>query len=85
MNAHITRRNILKGTGSLVVAMSLPGSVLAQAAAKGKTVDPKQVDAYLAVHADGSVTVYSGKVDLGTGLRAAFPQIAAEELGLPIE
>ena len=85
MNAIITRRNILKGTGGLFVAMSLPGSVLAQAAAKGKTVDPKQVDAYLAVHADGTVTVYSGKVDLGTGLRAAFPQIAAEELGLPIE
>ena len=66
MNAIITRRNILKGTGSLVVAMTLPGSVLAQAAAKGKTVDPKQVDAYLALHADGTATIYSGKVDLGT-------------------
>ena len=85
MNQMISRRNILKGSGAVVVAMSFTSVATAQGAPKAKTVDAKQVDAYLAVHADGTVTVYSGKVDLGTGLRAAFPQIAAEELGLPIE
>ena len=29
------------------------------------------------------VTVYIGKVDLGTGVRIAFAQIAAEELDVP--
>lgn len=37
------------------------------------------------MHADGSVTVYTGKVDLGTGLRIAIRQMAAEELELPVE
>ena len=48
-------------------------------------LDAKEVDAYLAVNADGTVTVYCGKVDLGQGLRIAIPQIAAEELGIAIE
>ena len=86
MNAITSRRDFLKSSGALVVALSAT-PVLAQGAASaaGKTVDASQVDAYLAIHADGTVTLYSGKVDLGTGLRVAFPQIAAEELGLPIE
>src|SRR5262249_45193953 len=51
----------------------------------GRTVDPKEVDAFLAVHADGSVTVYTGKVDVGTGLRVAIRQMAAEELGVLVD
>lgn len=43
------------------------------------------VDGYIAVNADGSVTIYSGKVDLGQGLRIAIPQMAAEELGIGVE
>ena len=33
----------------------------------------------------GRVTVYSGKVDLGQGLRVAIPQMVAEELGCGVE
>src|SRR5205823_11023398 len=33
----------------------------------------------------GVVTVYSGKVDLGTGTDTALTQIAAEELGVPMQ
>ena len=51
----------------------------------GKTVDPGEVDAFFAVHQDGTVTLYSGKVDLGQGLRIAIPQMAAEELGIDVE
>ena len=40
-----------------------------------------QVDRFFAVHRDGSVTSIRGKVDLGTGLRIAMRQMAAEELG----
>jgi CO/xanthine dehydrogenase Mo-binding subunit len=42
------------------------------------------VDSFLEIHRDGSVTIYTGKVDLGTGLRIAVRQMAAEELGIPI-
>lgn len=86
MNATLSRRQMLASGGALVVALTLDTPVPGLAAVlAGKSVDPKQVDAYLAVNADGSVTLYSGKVDLGTGLRAAFPQIAAEELGLTFD
>ncbi len=39
----------------------------------------------LAVWSDGSATALCGHVDLGTGLRTALGQIAAEELDLPFD
>jgi nicotinate dehydrogenase subunit B len=43
------------------------------------------VDRWLAIDRDGSVTVFVGKVDLGTGIRTAFAQIVADELDVPFE
>ena len=63
------------------------GAAEPTAAAKfaGKPVDGAEVDSFLAIHPDGSATIFTGKVDLGTGLRIAVRQMAAEELGLPID
>ncbi|HXF65829.1 MAG TPA: molybdopterin cofactor-binding domain-containing protein [Burkholderiales bacterium] len=84
----ISRREFLKSSGALVVTFSL-GSPLAGAAAKkeplGKSVATDQVDGFIAIDARGGVTLYSGKVDLGTGVRTALAQIAAEELSVPFE
>ena len=94
MNAHtksfqLSRRTLLRGGGALTVAFALSGpagKALAQAAGTGaRTLDLKEVDAFLAINADGTVTVFSGKVDLGQGLRIAIPQIAAEELGIAVD
>ena len=52
-------------------------------AAPASPIDPKQVDSWLAVNADNTVTIYSGRVELGTGTRTALAQIAADELYLP--
>src|ERR1700682_6124266 len=83
-----SRRTVVKG-GALIVGFALTGrqtDASAQGAAGApRRLDAKEVDAFLAVNGDGSVTVYSGKVDLGQGLRIAIPQIAAEELGIGIE
>jgi CO/xanthine dehydrogenase Mo-binding subunit len=49
-----------------------------------RILDSKEVDAFLAVNGDGTVTLFCGKVDLGQGLRIAIPQIAAEELGIEV-
>jgi nicotinate dehydrogenase subunit B len=49
----------------------------------GKRSD--QVDDWLAFGLDGTVTAFSGKVELGTGVRTALGQIVAEELDLPPE
>jgi CO/xanthine dehydrogenase Mo-binding subunit len=44
-----------------------------------------QVDDWLKIDPDGSVTVFSGKIDSGTGVQTALAQIVAEELDVPIE
>jgi CO/xanthine dehydrogenase Mo-binding subunit len=85
MNATIDRRALLQTGGGLVVTFSLPfDQPKAQAAAGAKTLSPDRVDGFLAIAADGRVTVYSGKVDLGTGVLTALTQIVAEELNVPM-
>ena len=82
------RRQLLKAAGGLVVGFTLRGAfpVLAQrpglSGVEGPALDPKEVDSALAIHADGSVTVFTSKVDVGTGMRIAIAQMAAEELGV---
>ncbi len=83
-----SRRDVLKG-GALVVSFSwlgLPLPSLAQnAPGAGKPLALNEVDTFLAIDAKGLVTVYSGKVDLGTGVRTALTQIAADELDVPLK
>jgi CO/xanthine dehydrogenase Mo-binding subunit len=87
-NIRFSRRTLLKG-GALIVSFALTGrhtGAFAQSAGGARRpLDAKEVDAFLAVNGDGTVTVYCGKVDLGQGLRIAMPQIAAEELGIGID
>jgi CO/xanthine dehydrogenase Mo-binding subunit len=73
---HIARRSFLGGAAGLVVAFTIPQGAEAGPA----SLETDSVDAYLAIAPDGSVTVYAGKVDIGTGARAAIRQIVAEEL-----
>jgi len=85
---NFSRRAVLKG-GAITVGFALagiPSRGRAQSAAVAKRIlDSKEVDAFLAVNGDGTVTLFCGKVDLGQGLRIAMPQIAAEELGVDVE
>ena len=82
----VARRDFLKTGGALVVTFSLSasGANAAGEAAPAKSVALDQVDGFLGLDARGNVTVYSGKVDLGTGIRTAMAQIAAEELSVPL-
>jgi CO/xanthine dehydrogenase Mo-binding subunit len=92
MNAHpkssrFSRRALLKG-GAITVAFALTGTgtrTFAQGAAGARPLDPREVDSFLTINADGTVTLFCGKVDLGQGLRIAVPQIAAEELGVALD
>jgi nicotinate dehydrogenase subunit B len=93
-NRSISRRELLKSGGALVVSFSLwePAShVLAQLGAPPGSspynnpdyLDPTSLDSWLAVMQDGSITVFTGKVDLGTGVETALAQIVADELDVP--
>jgi nicotinate dehydrogenase subunit B len=109
MNIHtksISRRQLLKSSGALVVSFSLYGPLSRAFAQSGETpeprpfavervdlgtftpgpgdyLDPKELDSWLAVMQDGSITMFTGKVDIGTGTRTALAQIVAEELDVP--
>jgi nicotinate dehydrogenase subunit B len=87
--AVVSRRTFLKGTGALIVSFSFldlvrPLAVAAQPSTQVATIPPEQLDSWLAVASDGRVTVYVGKVDLGTGVKTALAQIAAEELDVSL-
>jgi len=95
MNA--SRRQLLAG-GGLLVAFSLAGHGLAQLAGGGegggapKPVRPDLpgslksnpvLESWVHITPDGKITVFSGKAELGQGIRTALLQVAAEELDVP--
>ncbi len=83
------RRDFLRTGGAIIVSFAFDGALpnisSAQISDLGKPVDPREVDSFLAIHTDGSVTIYTSKVDVGTGLRIAMSQMVAEELDIPVD
>jgi nicotinate dehydrogenase subunit B len=87
LRSDLTRRGVLKGGGALVISFTAPATLAqaATAAAAPKPLDPKELDSYLAIHRDGSATLYFGKIDGGQGTDVGIAQIMAEELDLPAD
>ena len=86
----LTRRAWLEA-GAVVVGFCLAptqaalAQTAAAAAGAGRSLRLDEVDSFLAFRGDGTVVVYSGKVDLGTGHRIAMRQMVGEELALAVE
>jgi nicotinate dehydrogenase subunit B len=89
-----TRAGFLKAGGALLVGLTLPGAVatsgaVAQAADTGPLswpmVDPSQAGSWLAIQADGSVTAFTGKVELGMGNQTSLAQLVAEQLDVAFD
>ena len=88
--ASFSRRALLKAGGALVVSVGAPITFdSVQAAENGTAVatkpplTPDQLSSYVAVNADGTVSAYCGKMDMGQGLSVAIRQMVAEELDVP--
>ena len=87
-----SRRSVLLGGGALVVSIgaALPLDTLmaidaAQAQGAKPPLTPDQLSSYIAVGADGHVSAYFGKMDMGHGLHVAIGQMVAEELDVPFK
>ncbi len=82
----LTRRQFGKAAGALVLSFTLAPPLLHAAPAKlpGSLDKNQMLDAWLRIDADGSATIFTGKVELGQGIVTALAQIAAEELDLPL-
>ena len=75
----MNRREFIATGGALIVSFALPawGQKLPGALDK-----ESMLDAWLRVAADGRITVFTGKAELGQGIRTAILQIAAEQLAV---
>jgi nicotinate dehydrogenase subunit B len=86
MNAPVfSRREFTAGFGAIVVAFSLdPKLARGQERLPGSLQNNRRLDGWIRINADGSATIFTGKVELGQGILTALAQIAAEELDLPL-
>jgi CO/xanthine dehydrogenase Mo-binding subunit len=75
----VNRRQFL-ATGGVVVSLTLPLRVLA--ALPGDLEKTPLLDAWIGIGADGAITVFTGKAELGQGIKTALLQIAAEQLAV---
>lgn len=96
MNNRLTRRSFLAASG-IAVAFSITRPALAQLTGGGEggpgptTLAPDLpgslksspfLDSWIQLDEQGRATVYTGKAELGQGIRTALTQVAAEELDL---
>jgi len=89
-SAALDRREFFRQSGALVVGFTLASAGLAQQLAPrpqlpGSLSNNRMLDGWLRINADGTVTVFTGKVELGQGILTALAQIAAEELDIAYE
>lgn len=81
----LSRRNLLKG--ALVVGFSGAAVTVAIRRAQAQpfpAINGAQVDSWIAIGADESITAYTGKCEFGQGFRTVQYQLVAEELNVPI-
>jgi len=87
-----SRRQVLAGGGALIVSFSLTDAFAQDQAAPAAASAPSPpgslktspyLDSWIRIDADSSITVFTGKDELGQGFKTAFQQIAAEELDVP--
>jgi len=86
----LDRRRVLAGGGALIVSFSLPDAFAQEPQAQtpapkppGSLAKTPYLDSWIRVDADGTITVFTGKAEIGQGVRTAIQQIAAEELDVP--
>jgi nicotinate dehydrogenase subunit B len=92
----ISRRSVLAGTGALIVSFAPTSRLFAQESAAeaqtatakpplpGSLKDSPLLDSWIRLGADGTITVFTGKAELGQGIKTALLQVAAEQLDAPL-
>ena len=90
----LSRRRMLATSGALIVSFALskrtpadepPAAAAPPEVLPGSLAHTPMLDAWIKVDAAGRATVFTGKVELGQGLKTAVIQLAAEQLALAPE
>lgn len=96
----LSRRHVIAGAGALIVSFAAArtfaqGGGAAQDAESGARVPPTEslpgslkhsplLDSWIRIDANGAITVFTGKAELGQGIKTALLQVAAEQLDVPV-
>ena len=90
MNAPIknSRRKFLIQSTGLVVGFSVGGELFADNTAPDLPIDLKNnmaINSWLYINPEGSIDIFSGKVEFGQGIATALSQIVADEMDVDIK
>jgi nicotinate dehydrogenase subunit B len=91
MTSFLSRREFVAGSLTIsftAAALARRDLALAQAPAPklpGSLANNARLDSWLKIGANGEVTIFTGKAEIGQGIKTALAQIAADELDVLIE
>lgn len=94
----ISRRAVLAGSGALIVSFASAAARAEDSARHENSPAPKPqtpalpgslkrapyLDSWIRIGANGAITVFTGKAELGQGIKTALLQIAAEQLAVEV-
>lgn len=84
----VSRRDFLRASGLVIGFTLAPRLALAQdrpAQLPGSLNGNRMLDAWLRIDPNGTVTIFTGKIELGQGIGTALSQIAADELDVHLK
>jgi isoquinoline 1-oxidoreductase len=88
-NFKVPRRRFFKLLGGGVLIVTLVQHALAQESGRagrgrGGGNRPREISAWLHISEDGTITVFTGKAEVGQNIRTTLTQVVAEELHAPV-
>ena len=81
----IDRREFLQFAGGVIVLLSAPPLVAQESGRFSAHPVSDELSAWLNIAEDGTITVYTGKVEVGQNARTSLTQAAADELNVAME
>ncbi|MHC4751148.1 MAG: molybdopterin cofactor-binding domain-containing protein, partial [Planctomycetota bacterium] len=82
---NLTRREFIKCLGGGIIIFFCIGDPSVLEAQRRRRGYPDDFNAYLRIGADGRVTCFTGKVELGQGIITSLAQMLAEELDVALD
>lgn len=81
LNSALTRRRFLKLMGSGIAVALTTSDLLAASGIENENLRAEDsIAAWIHIHENGLITVYTGKVEVGQNIRTSLTQVVAEEL-----